>query len=874
MNSFISFLCFYIIINVHLREGKCQLNAYQSNIEPYARLLDNFHTNIKTYMKGFNRSSRHLNHPFLFFNVTDVRHLQKSIKSTHKVIFHKLEKAAQRIINNSKVYLPPANIRKFGSEWNEDYGNNLIDLAFYCLLKPNGKAIAFTKTFIRLMNNIPSWRYTKQLSNDFPIANNMLGFTLAVDFLWNSLTTDERTVYINRIFNTLKEINVNMNKKPWGNDLIQSNSTANIVSVFVTSLFLEKHKPSVRQWRLDCMKKMEYSIKLLEGIGDGTNGESVSSNSLFTKSLTQYIFLINRHFQFKHHFTNRWLRNQLNLFYHTTLPSRDRTICIGDSQLSWLYGPEAQLLFIDTFAMKNGQGTFMAGLIRSERSHSRYLRDRLGTIFTELLWFDPVLTSKRVSTQIPNHHIFQDWGVSTYRSHSFFNRHATHISFKASPPHGHLVSGLANGRINWWSGWSHFRPLYEHPNQNSLAIVMNNKTFISHGGFHQNKLTYFENTLVFKYEKGSKKFPPRSCTFPWIGQLGECGHFFNFNEKDVVFSQASIVVSRMLKNFVFTSGEAAGAYPKSLGIKRYYRSMITLHPQLILLVDYLGIVNSKVVKHFSAFFNNYEYSFYHSRVLRYNAAHMKNKDKYVFYWHSSDGQSPMPTFRTGKSPYENGKPFSNVNITFSINNLSNYVLYGFLGPSITISKSEIRVGINEIKIQIESNVGKYVIQIPVHYQRTKYYCAITKYGNATVLFSKPIKDNNVKKVAPKHSISANNKHQRVTRRSNVRTTTIAWKLSKRLASRQQKKRRRERRLKKRNVTNAAIKSSKCSILLRYTKMILLVTVLIGFYSSFHCKLKRRCTIYKIAILLVCILVTVYLSSEGASCLINFNIYFR
>lgn len=69
---------------------------------------------------------------------------------------------------------------------------------------------------------------------------------------------------------------------------------------------------------------MEKSLVLLREVTDGSLYEGVAYGSYTTRSLFQYMFLVQRHFDINH-FGHPWLKQHFAFMYRTILPGIVRT---------------------------------------------------------------------------------------------------------------------------------------------------------------------------------------------------------------------------------------------------------------------------------------------------------------------------------------------------------------------------------------------------------------------------------------------------------------------------------------------------------------------------------------------------------------------
>lgn len=75
---------------------------------------------------------------------------------------------------------------------------------------------------------------------------------------------------------------------------------------------------------------MKKSLVLLREVMDGSLYEGVAYGSYTTRSLFQYMLLIQRHFDINH-IGHPWLKQHFAFMYRTILPEFQRTVATVDS---------------------------------------------------------------------------------------------------------------------------------------------------------------------------------------------------------------------------------------------------------------------------------------------------------------------------------------------------------------------------------------------------------------------------------------------------------------------------------------------------------------------------------------------------------------
>ncbi|KAI1888896.1 hypothetical protein AGOR_G00173480 [Albula goreensis] len=519
------------------------------------------------------------------------------------------------MMSNVPLYMPPVKHEEFTSKWNEIYGNNLPPLALYCLVCPQDTAaLQFLLKFMDRMADYPDWQVTNTPNDEVPIAHSLTGFATAYDFMYSSLDEQRREKYLKKIRSVTGELYELSKHRGWGRQFLQNHQATNILAILIGAIVVGMHDdPESMIWKQVSVNYMEKTMFLLNHIVDGSLDEGVAYGSYTSKSITQYVFLAQRHFNVDNT-QNNWLRTHFWFFYATLLPGFQRTVGIADSNYNWFYGPESQLVFLDTFVLRNGTGNWLAQQIRKHRpkdgpmSHSS--AQRWTTLHTEYIWYDAHLTPQPPpGFGKAKMHIFSNWGVVTYGAGLPNNQGNTFVSFKSGKLGGRAVFDIVHDKpYSWVGGWNNFNPGHEHPDQNSFTFAPNGQVFVSEA-LYGPKYSYLNNVLVFSPS------PTSQCNKPWEGQLGECAKWLRWTDEEVGDSAGEIIAASTHRDLMFVSGEAAPAYSSAMKLKSVYRALVLLNSQTLLVVDHVEKQEDSPVNTFSAFFHNLDIDFNCDQLL-------------------------------------------------------------------------------------------------------------------------------------------------------------------------------------------------------------------------------------------------------------------
>ena len=644
---------------------------------------------LHTYGASANESSnkpKYTTHPLLYYTPDEVQGLQLKALTTHAKIANILKDTTKSWLEKPDTILPPKDYKTFGSKWNEIYGNNLAAVAFYCVLFPEDReALSFTLKYMDIMVNLPKWQVIAIPDDEVPVAHSLTGFTTAYDMLYSVLDSSRRKLYLQRIVNVTKEFYDFAKYRSWGKFYLQNHVATNYLALIHGALVASAHYPPAIEWLEYGKVNFEKSMKLLNHIVDGSLDEGVAYGSYTSRSVTQYIFLALRHFDIDHT-QEWWIKQHYWFFYNTILPRFQRTVGIADSNNNWFYGPESQLVFLDTYVLKNGYGNWLANEIRQHRETN--FRTKLVpapsqimcTIHTEFIWYDARL-GKTAPPQSgrPNLHTFSDWGVVTF-SHVHPKMDTdTFLAFKSGKLHGRGIFDVVQRDMysSWVKGWRSFNPGHEHPDQNTFVFAPGGQLFIT-DRLYSTKYTYLNNVWSFAPS------PTSQCLEPWEGQLGECTKWLNWRKPEASKYGGDVIMASLDSSLVFTSGEAVGAYNEAMKLKSVYRSLMLVNHQVLVVLDHIETKSVSPIFQASTFFHNLVASFEHDQFNgKYSGVKINTeKGPLRMYWIMDSGSSPKAKLDTlpqeHTSQFQPG-PTNFVNITMELSQRSTRVAYVLLG---------------------------------------------------------------------------------------------------------------------------------------------------------------------------------------------------
>ncbi len=486
------------------------------------------------------------------------------------------------------------------------HGNDLCALAMYCVLYPEDQeALSLVHEFMERLAAQPSWEYANMASDDMPISHSLLGMATAYDFLYPTLSIVQRKTYFARIRRATERQFERFKRSSWGRIHLHNHVWNNNVALLVGAVVTSVHDPTAEDWVYYVVRHLNISMNLFNVVVDGSCGEGVSYSTYTTRSMTMFAHIMDRRFQAQQYYQSHWLKSYFWFMYRTLIGYKE-TVGIADSNPTWFYGPEAMLVFLDKFVLRNGYGNWLAARIRENRSKDRpfsnilvpSLSQRWSTYHLEFIWYDETLGEVSPDPDgIPALTLFSDWGVVTYGGGLPANN--TFFSFKSGYVHGRAINRIANkGGVyqEYVSHWASFNPGHEHPDQLSFTFWPHGQPFITES-YYGPKFSFLNNVLMFGPSSHARCFPP------FEGQVGECFQWLDYMSPLMQYASADIVGSYKQGQYAFVSGEAARAYDGRLKLYSVYRSVVLLTPDVLVVIDHIELFLRSKLTRANAFFN-------------------------------------------------------------------------------------------------------------------------------------------------------------------------------------------------------------------------------------------------------------------------------
>ena len=624
-------------------------------------------------------------------------------------------------MNKPEQYVPSVDETRFHASWNEKVGNNLCVFALYCLLYPDDtKALEIAHQYMDRLASYPSWEVRGGEHDEMPMSHSIVGLSTAFDFLYHTLSADKRKLYFERIRKATLRHFERFKVASWGKFHLQNHVLNNCVGLLTGALIVNALDKRAELWIKLVTAHLNRTTTLISSIIDGSLDEGVPYSTYTSRSLTMFAFFANRHMNLNY-YDNYWFRQYFWYLYGTVLPGYKETVGIGDACKTWFYGPESQLVFLDTFILKKGYANWLAFKIKENREVHGALKSsgsqQWTTIHTEYIWYNESITERPPAEDgVTKLTIFSDWGVVTYGASA--PPGSTFLSFKSSHLHGRAINNAVTYALqpHLINGWSSLNPGHEHPDQNSFTFWPRGQPFITEG-YYGAKFSFTNNVLMFAPSKKTNLCGP-----PYEGQIGECYKWLSWMAPEAAGLAADVIAAYEDNGYVFISGEATNAYSPLLRLKSVYRAVFLVTPDVLLVVDSIEKHDDSDVDRFASFFQTtagklniekWEGYSHPVGVLHYN------DKKFTATWTVTNDK---PTAAMGQAinfPKANDFQYSSsqyLNISGSLIDRLTRIAYVFYGPGPRVSLPEFSLKEETgFVVSISVNAIKYDLCVVSHH---------------------------------------------------------------------------------------------------------------------------------------------------------------
>ncbi|CAD5123653.1 unnamed protein product [Dimorphilus gyrociliatus] len=618
--------------------------------------------------KGFN-------HPLLLF---DSKHL-KNIKQNWFTLSPNILSQIEYIFNRDKSFAVPKDNKIFLTKHGISLGSNLPLITLYCRISNDKKC---KKKIIKIMDKVlkqKSWN-NERYTSDTVLSSMITGFTVSLDIIMESLSQTRINNYFKKLTFETNRLYKNSKKNWWGKNHLHETSVNNHLAMFISGVLCKTHGVKAsNDWINSGGQFLDNLLHTVNEVKDGSFPSSIMESQIASLPLMIYANLVDRHYKIpvnSHH----WFYGNLVFAMHEILPHFSLPNGPLDSHHRWLFGPEAQLAFLDKYAVKDGRATWILSKIMESPTYKHIIELRKSnskypSLFYYLIWRNASLVSRRPRFTSGLFHL-PDSGLVRYRDINW------DLSLRASRPYGLTIESMINRGLSGIH-WSNLMPVDDPPFQAGISLIMKGiPVFTPIPGASFSSL---HNTITFRAVRTKWK----GCLAPWFGQLGECA------ERRPLGAKADVLTaSRTVDGFTLLAVDAMHSYPTFLKLKSVQRRVLIMGDDMLLIVDHIHANKHTPIDKASSCLINFYFPWKSLKTRTGFSTHYLNTPGgkiFVKVTSLSTNSKHIHTNvinATVKGKNGESIDISTLNVTFNLENDLNTLVYIIGAPGVEISSNQ------------------------------------------------------------------------------------------------------------------------------------------------------------------------------------------
>lgn len=517
---------------------------------PLQSLMTSLNSSLLPALKG--------KHPRVFFTASEIEQLRLRADSTHKDVWVRALQNVRALKGDPPP--PPAEKRRAQNE----VGLAIAESAFIYQISGDRKYLAAAKQYMDAATAYEIWGYRYNKPNvDLAAGHLLYGMGIGYDLLYNDLSKDERTRYRDTLAHHARLMFDHYKLKPGRSfSYSQNHVFIPIAGLAVAAYALYDEVPDAPQWA--ALSRAIYDRVLATYSPDGYYYEGFEYWVFSTPWIIHYVDA-HKHATGEDLYDHPGLKQAHLYLAHVLAPGGETMFDFGDV----FEGPITRAKKGDEYERSHPGGKLHSNFNLLYRLAARYqnteaqgiakFMESMGQVNFEdwwsLAWYDDTLAATPMEKITPWHY-FPDHEVVFWRTD--WTSSATAFAFKAGPPEGHHTAELLKKFPDW-----HLSAGHAHPDANTFIIFAKGQYLTGDSGYSGQPRTDHHNTLLVDGR----------------GQAAEGAHHdpwedFSYDQ----LNQIRISEVQLTKGFAHVKGEAAAAYDKALGLKKFNRHFVFVAP--------------------------------------------------------------------------------------------------------------------------------------------------------------------------------------------------------------------------------------------------------------------------------------------------------
>ena len=497
-------------------------------------------------------------HPRIFIDPNEAEVLRKRVIGSED--YSPYWKAVKQGVDEI-IAIPPLDyIQNSNDGWMRDrVGNNLGNVAFMYVMTKDKKYYDAAEKIALAACSYPTWGRDAELNTSLAAGHILAGMGLFYDWCFDAMPENTRET----VRNTIIERGTYMYKASrnpsvfWSQQWFQNHMYIHTTGMIIAGVAIMDEYPAAKQWFEQANGMFANTFKYLSD--DGSNQEGPMYNVYGMQFLYMYLDLAKKFYNIDY-FSHPWLKNNAKYIIYSMFPEEHWTYDINhfnlsDDEYTWNggVGPD-HYLFRIAKEYKDGYTQYFAEKIFEKGIGKRTM------YWTYILWNDQDVEAVSPET-MPKMQYFPD--MELLYSRSDWHNNESMLMFKCGPFMGHKVNkeNKTNPAIDWGGG-------HAHPDANHFSIFAEGDNQLVDDGY-SHKYTNSHNSLLIDNK----------------GQLGEGFVWFRYQDVHMKNVEPRIIKVESNDVYDYIVGDATTAYSKSTGLTKYYRHILFIKPDILLVVD-------------------------------------------------------------------------------------------------------------------------------------------------------------------------------------------------------------------------------------------------------------------------------------------------
>ena len=479
----------------------------------------------------------------------------------------------------SKVH-PPTSVTYMGMA--------AANLSLAYLLTKQEHYLTEAKRWIFTAVGYEVWGYGFLVDVDLSASWLLNGLGLSYDWLKDFLTEEERSIFLNKLIlqgNKIFDYGEENRGNCWSTDYWQNHNWINYSGLLTTAYAIRSEYEGAEKWIAVIRDNFETVFEYLPE--DGSNYEGTVYWRYAMNSFLSAADLIRKDGG-PNYFETDFLKNTFYYRLYQSAPNWEENINFGDTH-DRRSSHSICAYYKLASEHHNGYAQWLGELVRTqflfrEAYQSKVFPGILPEAFLELIWYNPAIEPK-APDDLPLTKYFKDLGLVVMRSS--WDKDATHLSFKSSPPGGHKQWKLS-WELDKKNGWRTRSLTHYHVDFNHFILLHKGASLVIDEGYNRTSKAEIHNLITIDGTGcvGEKIWETGDLSDPNLFDLN-CKGIFNVWRDVPENAIAAIEAFSEQDGYIYVIGESSRMYYPEMKLTRNARHIINSQCGYFILLDEL-----------------------------------------------------------------------------------------------------------------------------------------------------------------------------------------------------------------------------------------------------------------------------------------------